>query len=138
MSKLEQEQIRILRESGYSYKEIARILHKQKSTVSNYCLRNHIESPGTKLKNYKLCPVCNQLFIADKRKDKGFCSDTCRIKYWRETRKEQTLENQKLMDEMALQKALDLFREKSDEWLSVREIILCIRNEQIINQEKEE
>ena len=138
MTKQEKGQIELLRTSGYSYGEIARMLNKQKSTVSNYCLRNHIESPGQKLKNYRLCPVCKNLFIAERRQDKSFCSNTCRSKYWREIYKERELEQEKLANELALQKELDLFREKSDEWISVRETILCIRNKQIINQEKEE
>lgn len=124
MTKQEKGQIELLRASGYSYGEIAKVLMLTKSSVTNYCLRQQIVSPGYIVKVYSLCPNCRKLFSpsGSQRNNQRFCSTKCRSDYWR---KEHL--NQRAMDmdadfHQTLQKELDLFHKKSDEWLDDEEV----------------
>lgn len=72
-----------LRESGKSYGEIVLITGVCESTVKTICLRYKKQN-----KDKNKCKYCSKelKFIKGKKK-KIFCSDNCRMLYWKENRK---------------------------------------------------
>lgn len=78
-------QIRRLREEGYGYKDIAKVLVMPAATVKSFCQRDGIngraENSITDQTHFCLCcglPVRQN----EGRKEKKFCSDTCRTVWW--------------------------------------------------------
>ena len=66
-----------LRQMGYSYKTIAEKLNISVNTVKSYCRRNNLKTSQ--------CAVCGaELTHIPHKKKKKFCSDKCRMKWWRE------------------------------------------------------
>ena len=142
MTKQEKGQIELLRTSGYSYGEIAKMLTLTRSTVSNYCLRNDISAPDKDIAQalsygYRLCPNCKRLFEVQNQKSKQFCSDICRVKYWQREEKEQQATLMESQNHETLLKELDFLAVKSDEWDGSEELILCCRKEPTIVEEEE-
>ena len=67
-----------LKQQGKSAVAIAEMLHLPANTVKSY-LRRH---PGTE--DAHTCPQCGRVVIQNKgRKEKRFCSDRCRMEWWR-------------------------------------------------------
>ena len=82
--KLEQEIIK-LRKSGYGYKKIASILNISNNSISSFCRRNNINTSSLACDGY--CAYCGMPFSVDKNhKNKRFCSDRCRYKWWNENK----------------------------------------------------
>lgn len=123
MNEEEKTQVRMMREAGCTYRQIADIMHMNVSTISNYCLRYHIESPnsfsGVSPPNskYRKCPICGRIFLADNKPNQQFCSEKCRSKYWQNERKDAARLKEEAEVQKTLQKELDFLAKKSDEWL---------------------
>ena len=78
--------IQDLRNSGCGYKEISEQLQISINTVKSYCKRHDLTS--TKKRNsgsVRFCLQCgNEIKQEQHRKTKKFCSDRCRMIWWRE------------------------------------------------------
>ena len=81
MTNLEKHKIMTLREKGYGYIKIANELRMSSNTVKSFCRRNSILRPKADDKHY--CKCCGKEVAQNKgRKEKKFCSDKCRMKWW--------------------------------------------------------
>lgn len=81
MTKEEKEKIAQMRESGFGYKAIAANLGISANSVKSYCKRN--EMAGVASKKEHICVCCGVPVIQHPgRKEKKFCSDRCRMKWW--------------------------------------------------------
>lgn len=79
MTDMEKREIAQLRGLGVGYGKISRQLDIPLSTVKSYCLRNNVASGARK----SVCMACGRpLGRETGRKEKKFCSDGCRIKWW--------------------------------------------------------
>lgn len=92
MTEQQKEQINRLRQEGYGYIRIAQALGISENTVKSYCRRNNLTgshlnrklnmiSPSDNGEQFCLCcgtPVEQNTG----RKEKKFCSDKCRNKWW--------------------------------------------------------
>ena len=91
MTEQDLEIIKTFRQHNYSYHFIGEALSMSPNTVKSICRRQHIEANGprkTKVQkqNTRLCKYCHCLLVGG-RKERSFCSDTCRSKWWNENRK---------------------------------------------------
>lgn len=79
MTKEDRNQIGALRRSGYTYAEISAVLGISVNTIKSYCRRNQLtEVSGP------VCKNCGKpITIRPKCKPRQFCTDTCRIMWWR-------------------------------------------------------
>ena len=81
-------EIASLRSQGFGYTKIAQALGLSKNTVKSYCKRNNLS--GTALENTDMpvltpsfCLECGKAITqVSGRKEKKFCSDECRHKWW--------------------------------------------------------
>ena len=81
MTNLEKHKIMTLREKGYGYIKIANELGMSANTVKSFCRRNSILKP--KADDKHSCKYCGKEVAQNKgRKEKKFCSDKCRMKWW--------------------------------------------------------
>lgn len=77
-----------LREAGYGYKKIADDMGLSENTVKTYCRRHGLggylaKEKNSELQEKHLCLCCGVLVEqAPGRKEKKFCSDRCRNKWW--------------------------------------------------------
>ena len=79
MTDRERREIVKLRGAGRGYGSISRLLDIPLSTVKSYCIRNNVESGGRGC----VCIECGRPFgQVSGRKEKKFCSDSCRIRWW--------------------------------------------------------
>lgn len=87
MTEKKKNEIRELRETGYSYKQIAELLAISENTVKSFCRRNNLGGINGK-KNCKRqeqskCIFCGKNLIRTPgKKAKKFCSDICRYQWW--------------------------------------------------------
>lgn len=86
MTESQKTQIRKMRNEGYGYIRIANALGLSENTVKSYCRRNSlagqviVKETETKDK----CRQCGKKLIqVQGRKPRTFCSDECRIVYWK-------------------------------------------------------
>lgn len=83
MTNSQKEQIRQLRIKGGSYVVIGEKLHLSKDTIKTFCRRNDISS-GSSKKSETMSGRCREcgakLIQTKKRKQKVFCSQSCREK----------------------------------------------------------
>ncbi len=87
----EKSRLAAMRKAGRSYTEIAAELGISKNTVKTFCRRNGL-TPETESipveitpapTTERLCPHCGKPVIQPQgRKEKKFCSDTCRNRWW--------------------------------------------------------
>lgn len=123
MNEEEKTQVRMMRENGCTYRQIADIMHMNVSTISNYCLRHHIESPNSfsgispPNSKYRKCPICGRVFLAINKPSQQFCSEKCRRRYWQNERQDIARLEEEADAQKTLQKELDFLAKKSDEWL---------------------
>ena len=135
MTEEEKAQIRFLREKGYTYGKIAKILCLKRSTISSYCLRHHIRTANVEGLNkeanteYRSCLRCNQLFLAQATSKQQFCSTDCRRRYWKNAEIEANALEEEGLQIKTLRKELDLFAEESDELVGEEAIHLCRKEE---------
>ena len=81
MTELQKHQIMNLREKGYGYIKIANELGISVNTIKSFCRRQNIIKPKADDKHY--CKCCGKEVEQTKgRKEKKFCSDSCRMKWW--------------------------------------------------------
>lgn len=78
MTKSEKDMVSRLQREGVGYKRIAAETGLSVNTVKSYCVRHSNDQPeGT-------CPNCGAAVAqAAGRKAKRFCSDACRMAWWR-------------------------------------------------------
>ena len=91
MTPEEKSSLSAMRKAGRSYTEIAAELGISKNTVKTFCRRNGL-TPETESipveitpapTTERLCPHCGKPVIQPQgRKEKKFCSDTCRNRWW--------------------------------------------------------
>lgn len=75
-----------LRQSGFGYTEISEQLHLSINTVKSYCKRHNLQRQGKQNKaSTRFCLQCGtEIKQEQHRKTKKFCSDRCRMIWWRE------------------------------------------------------
>ena len=86
------ERIQELRALNYPYSFIGRALGLPSNTVKSVCRRKGFPAPGkrkTKAEKYstQLCKNCHRLLPEASRKDRQFCSEECRMEWWKNNRK---------------------------------------------------
>lgn len=80
MTNDEKAQIAILRDQGWGATKIARELGLSENTVKSYCRRH--AKPAAKSESHR-CLCCGKPIQQNPhRKEKKFCSDACRMKWW--------------------------------------------------------
>lgn len=80
MTELEEKRIWDLRSKGKGYKAISIELNLPIGTIKSYCTRNNVGSSK--------CRCCGESIIqAPGRKQKKFCSERCKTKWWNRNRK---------------------------------------------------
>lgn len=89
MNTQQKTQIASLRSQGYGYTRIAQALGLSKNTVKSYCKRNNMTKaamePATDIATLRssFCQECGkEITQTPGRKEKKFCSDECRHKWW--------------------------------------------------------
>jgi hypothetical protein len=81
MTNEQQEYISALRQQGYGYIRIGRLLGISDNTVRSFCRRNE-RGENTKAAVFT-CKQCGkQIKAITRRKPKKFCSDSCRVSWW--------------------------------------------------------
>lgn len=99
MTRDQQEEIRRLRASGEGYKRIAAMLGLSVNTVKSFCQRNnakqaalhpvntdrcHTSLPQGNVTGESLCLRCGKpIAQISGRRERLYCSDACRMGYWR-------------------------------------------------------
>ena len=78
--------IKELRHENYPYSFIGEKLSMPTDTVKSICRRQHIEATGPRKKkvekqNPRICKYCLTPLVGG-RKDRLFCNDVCRMKWW--------------------------------------------------------
>ena len=81
------EQVRSLREAGYSYSQIATVLEVPKNSVKSYCNRFGIrlgtEDVNSDGDNALHCKQCGRVMEYDHQSARRrFCSNECRMRWW--------------------------------------------------------
>ena len=85
MTDLERAQIMKLQSEGLGYKKISSILGLPVNGVKSFCRRNPIVTKSED----KRCRYCGKSIIQPRgRKEKLYCSDSCRMAWWKEHRSE--------------------------------------------------
>lgn len=89
MNTQQKTEIALLRSQGYGYTKIARVLGISKNTVKSYCRRSNLSGamlePAADIPVFttSFCPECGKAVTQTVgRKEKKFCSDECRHKWW--------------------------------------------------------
>jgi len=83
----QKEQIKRLREDGYGYGKIASMLGLSDNTVKSFCRRQGLTkvsaNKGGQGDDLHFCKCCGIPIVQMQgRKEKKFCSDTCRMRWW--------------------------------------------------------
>lgn len=94
MTDKEKQRVIKLRNSGLGYGAIAMELGISKNVVSSFCHRYNIEFNKPQDKFCKNCG--NRLIMIPKHKAKLFCSDKCRITWWKSHTSEMKRRNPKI------------------------------------------
>lgn len=87
MNDMQRTQVAELRAKGYSYGKISLVLGISTNTVKTFCKRNGLggiaERQSETRENSHFCLCCGIPVIQSPgRKEKKFCSDKCRNKWW--------------------------------------------------------
>ncbi len=94
MTDNERKEVEKLRRVGLGYKKIASILDISINTVKSFCRRNNLLSPIQNDENNKKYLYCSIIIKQHpNRKEKKFCSDKCRMKWWNVKRKDRKATN---------------------------------------------
>jgi hypothetical protein len=86
MTQEQQQEIRRLRAMGEGYKRIGAILNLSVNTVKSFCRRDSAVNPPQfrEKGNQAACLRCGRpLVLIPGRRKRLFCSDACRMAYWR-------------------------------------------------------
>ncbi|MDR1260537.1 MAG: RNA polymerase subunit sigma-70 [Oscillospiraceae bacterium] len=85
MPRLQKDEIPRMRREGMSYAQIASVLGLSANTVKSYCQRNDLGGVAAIGAGSGACAHCGKpVNQTVGRKEKRFCSDTCRMAWWRE------------------------------------------------------
>ena len=87
MNDLQRKAIEKLRNKGAGYKAIAQKLGLSVNTVKSHCRRNGLTGnrSGTDTIEVLFCKKCGKkLMQTEGAKQKSFCSDECRLSWWKE------------------------------------------------------
>ena len=86
MTKQDLENMRVLRESNYSFPAIAEALDMNENSVRAICSKNNFK-PISKRKRPlgkpSICPYCGKMVTQTSAQTKRFCNDRCRLYHWR-------------------------------------------------------
>lgn len=81
MTELEKRKISDLRKQGLGYTKISKELGISVNTIKSYCRRN--SATKAKIDDRHYCKYCGiEVKQNPGRKEKKFCSDICRMKWW--------------------------------------------------------
>ena len=87
MNNQQKEKITAMRRKGCTYAKISEETGISVNTIKSYCLRNPLTESNT-----AVCKNCGeQISWLEHRKPRQFCSDSCRVKYWRKAHPERTV-----------------------------------------------
>jgi len=78
MTEKEKKDVADMRRQGISYTKIAQMLHLPISTIKSYCTRNNLSTQ----ENLHCMECGNAIPDGNVKRDRKFCSDVCRIKWW--------------------------------------------------------
>lgn len=79
MNQCKKNEIARLQNEGLGYKKISDALGLPINTIKSFCYRNPIKSKQVK----HFCKQCGvEIVQQPNRKEKKFCSDACRMKWW--------------------------------------------------------
>lgn len=92
MTAQQRESIAELRAKNFPYSFIGKALNLSPNTVKSVCRRKGYEAYGKrKTKSEKqsvvLCKNCRRPLGQDGRKDRLFCTEACRMEWWKSNRK---------------------------------------------------
>lgn len=92
MTKTQQQTIAALRQQNYPCSFIAQALELNVNTVKSVCRRKGFRAEGARKtksekQNTHLCKNCHRILPADGRKGQMFCSDACRMEWWKIARR---------------------------------------------------
>jgi len=82
----EQQKMKItsFREAGVGYKRISKLMALSENTVKSYCRRNGLTGRRGVTVQIGICFCCGKPVQQNPgRKEKKFCSDACRNKWWK-------------------------------------------------------
>lgn len=83
----QKDQIRVLRGNGRTYAQIARALSVPEGTVKTFCNRNKVAANSPAKESSPACAYCGAPIVQpEHRKQKRFCSDKCRMRWWNQNR----------------------------------------------------
>ncbi len=79
MTENQKSELKRLRLSGMSYAAISKAMGISEDTIKKHCRRNGLmKTPGK-----DCCPVCGEKLVhIQGKKQKRFCSDACRYRWW--------------------------------------------------------
>lgn len=84
MTNEQKEQILAYKRDGFGYKKIGQLMELSENTIKSFCKRNKSEEKQIDAQD-GICPCCGKLIhVSTGRKQKKFCSDKCRMKWWNE------------------------------------------------------
>lgn len=87
MTNTQKTRIEEMRKEGMGYSRIAKALGLSDNTVKSFCRRANLtglyEAPMPMRDGIRLCRSCGKEVVQiPGRKEKKFCSDSCRMKWW--------------------------------------------------------
>lgn len=84
MTNEQKEQILAYKRDGFGYKKIGQLMGLSENTIKSFCKRNKSEEKQIDAQD-GICPCCGKpIQVSTGRKQKKFCSDKCRMKWWNE------------------------------------------------------
>lgn len=92
MTTAQRECIAELRAQNYPYSFIGKALDLSPNTVKSVCRRKSFEAHGnrktkTEKQNAVLCKNCHKPLDDKGRRDRLFCTESCRMEWWKNNRK---------------------------------------------------
>lgn len=83
LTEIQKTEIKRLRNDGWGYMHIAEMTAVPVGTVRTFCRRNGLTGRADNNSNIRGCLQCgNPVTQNPGRKEKKFCSDVCRTKWW--------------------------------------------------------
>lgn len=84
MTNEQKEQILAYKRDGFGYKKIGKLMGLSENTIKSFYKRNKLEENQIDVQN-GICPCCGEpIQVSTGRKQRKFCSDKCRMKWWNE------------------------------------------------------
>ena len=83
MTEEQKTKIQQLRQRGMGYIRIAQALGISENTIKSFCRRNRLAGDAVPTLPDHFCLSCGKPVLQNPgRKEKKFCSDTCRMEWW--------------------------------------------------------